>query len=264
MELQADRRETGGKRVDDQGLGGQSHPYKRVEQIGDATLYLGDCLDILPTLGKVDAVITDPPYGIGKRTGNESAKRQHKNVYTVFNDTREFVQTTVIPAVNLSLQIASRVLLTPGSKNMWLYPEPDVLGGFYQPASMGMCSWGRQTFQPILYYGKDPKAGKTIQHTCYQLTEPPSDERHPCAKPIKAWTVVVDRGSLQGETVLDPFMGSGTTGVACMNLGRKFIGIEIEEKYFDIACQRIEEAYKQPRLFDEKTRPEQAKINFQE
>jgi DNA modification methylase len=65
------------------------------------------------------------------------------------------------------------------------------------------------------------------------------------------WTKIVARATRPNETVLDPFMGSGTTGVACANLGRKFIGIEIEEKYFDIACKRIEIAYSQPRLFDD-------------
>ncbi len=217
--------------------------------IGSAILYHGDCLEILPTLDKVDAVITDPPYGIGERTGKISKDRQHKNTYTMFEDSREFIIDVVIPSINICKEISSRMILTPGSKNMWLYPEPDALGGFYQPAAIGMCSWGRQTFQPILYYGKDPMAGKTIQHTTYSLTERASDDRHPCAKPIKAWAWVVSRGSLEDDTVLDPFMGSGTTGVACANLGRQFIGIEIEKKYFDIACERIKAAQAQGKLF---------------
>ena len=73
---------------------------------------------------------------------------------------------------------------------------------------------------------------------------------HPCAKPIKTWTKLTNRATRYGETILDPFMGSGTTGVACANLGRKFIGIEIEEKYFDIACERIEATQAQGRLFE--------------
>ncbi len=72
---------------------------------------------------------------------------------------------------------------------------------------------------------------------------------HPCPKPIQYAQWLVSRAAEMGQTVIDPFMGSGTTGVACANLGRKFIGIEIEPKYFDIACRRIEQAYKQPRLF---------------
>jgi DNA modification methylase len=82
-----------------------------------------------------------------------------------------------------------------------------------------------------------------------QVTEPPSADGHPCAKPIKATEWLVEKVSIAGDTILDPFMGSGTTGVACANLGRKFIGIEIEPKYFDIACERISAAYAQRRLF---------------
>jgi DNA modification methylase len=217
--------------------------------IGDATLYLGDCLEILPTLSKVDAVVTDPPYGIGKRKGTLSKKRQHKNDYTMFEDNREFIVATVIPAIEISLSMSERMIITPGPVHLRLYPQWDALGSFYQPAAMGMCAWGRTTSQPILYYGRDPRVGLTIKNTSYQLTEGPSDKRHPCSKPIKAWMVIVDRASFSGDIVIDPFMGSGTTGVACMNLGRKFVGIEIEPKYFDIACERIDQAQRQMRMF---------------
>ena len=77
------------------------------------------------------------------------------------------------------------------------------------------------------------------------------DNGHPCPKPERYANWLVDRGAAQGETVCDPFMGSGTTGVACVKLGRKFIGIEKDSKYFDIACRRIDQAYAQPRLFDD-------------
>lgn len=83
----------------------------------------------------------------------------------------------------------------------------------------------------------------------YQLTEQPEANGHPCPKPLKAWYKLCGNMSLPGQTILDPFMGSGTTGVAAMQLGRKFIGIEIEPKYFDIACERIENAQRQERLF---------------
>ena len=76
------------------------------------------------------------------------------------------------------------------------------------------------------------------------------DRKHPNQKPLPLMQWCIERVSDPGDIILDPFMGSGTTGVACANLGRKFIGIEIEPKYFDIACRRIEDAYKQPRLFD--------------
>ncbi len=224
----------------------------RVEQIGDCTLYLADCMDVLPTLGKVDAVVTDPPYGLGAPSGTLSLARAHKRSYISTDDTEANVIDVYVPAIKAALRLSGgRGLVTPGGKNAWHYPKPDVLGGFYQPASCGMCAWGRQTFQPILFYGKDPNAGKTIQHTTYLLTEAASTDLHPCAKPMKATQWMVGRVSVENETILDPFMGSGTTGVACVKMGRKFIGIEREESYFEIACKRIREAYAQPDMFVE-------------
>ncbi len=217
--------------------------------IGNATLYLGDCRDILPTLGKVDAVVTDPPYGYGKPTGTiglSSTKRD----YDIFDDTPENVKTICVPAFKSALAIAGgRGILTPGNRCAFFYPESDALGAFYQPAATGMCRWGRSTSQPILYYGDDPRLGKTIDRTSYQLTEKASTNEHPCAKPLKAWTWLTFKAALTGETVLDPFMGSGTTGIACHTNGQSFIGIEISPKYFDIACKRIEDAQRQGDFF---------------
>jgi DNA modification methylase len=105
------------------------------------------------------------------------------------------------------------------------------------------------TFQPILYYGKDWRAGKGALPSGRQVTESAEKNGHPCPKPVGAWKWLVDKTAPAMGTVLDPFMGSGTTGVACANLGRSFIGIELERKYFDIACERIEAAHAQGRLF---------------
>jgi len=218
---------------------------------GSVRLYLGDCLEVLPTLEGVDAVVTDPPYGIGERSGTISEGRQHKNDYVGMEDSLEYVESLVIPVIERCIAIARTVIVTPGPKAVFCYPQPKDLGGFYQPAAVGMCSWGRQTFQPILFYGADPHAGKTIQHTTYKLTEAAEKNGHPCPKPLKAWTWVVLRASRAGESVLDPFMGSGTTGVACVRTGRKFIGIEKEPKYFDIAVRRIEAELNRAPLFDE-------------
>lgn len=219
-------------------------------EIGNATLYLGDCLEILPTLPKVDAVITDPPYGIKYSSGTNNLARGKAVYQADFEDSPEYVQSVCIPALLEALAKSDgRGVVTPGTPNLWKYPEPAALGGFYQPAAVGMNKWGRANFQPVLFYGKDPRAGKAIDQTARQLTTPASCNDHPCAKPMDATVWMVSRGSLTGETVLDPFMGSGTTGVACMNLGRKFIGIEIEKKYFDIAVERIDQAQRQGRMF---------------
>jgi DNA modification methylase len=217
---------------------------------GSVKLFLGDCLDVLPTLDVVDAVVTDPPYGIGERTGTISETRQHKNDYVGMDDSMAYIETVVLPAFDMCVKLARTIIVTPGSKAAFYYPQPTSVGGFYQPAAVGMCSWGRQTFQPILFYGPDPHAGKTIQHTTYKLTEAATPNGHPCPKPLKAWTWVVTRASREGETILDPFMGSGTTGVACVRTGRKFIGIEKEERYFDIAAKRIEAELNRAPLFE--------------
>jgi len=233
-------------------------PYKRKEVIGNATLCLGDCLEILPTLEKVDAVITDPPYGIGAGSGTTSLKRS-KSVYDTehFTDSEDYVRAIVIPAIIESLALANgRALITCGVRCMFDYPRPRTIGGFYQPAGVGMSPWGFAGFNPVLFYGKDPRAGKGQSSVMTTLTERPSDDRHPCSKPLGAMVWMVNKGSLQNETILDPFMGSGTTGVACMNLGRKFIGIEIEPKYFDIACERISRAQAQGTLLPPEEAPQ--------
>ena len=218
--------------------------------IGNATLYLGDCRDILPLIGKVDSLITDPPYGIGERSGTISIER-NRNDYETYIDSRENLVEQVIPAINLALSVSVRGLITPGGKCAFLYPEPTDIGMIYQPAACGMTHWGRTTCQPILFYGKDPLSGKTIKPIHYQLTEASDKNDHPCPKPTGFMKWCVDRASLAGETILDPFMGSGTTGVAAVQMGRKFIGIEREPKYFEIACRRIEDAQRQQQMFVE-------------
>jgi site-specific DNA-methyltransferase (adenine-specific) len=224
----------------------------RIERIGDATLYLGDCLDILPTLEGVDAVVTDPPYGIsGRQNSRTRTAKYSKNDYLGFTDSIEYVMAVVSPAIIGCLNISKRMIITPGNRCLTEYPTPDSFGVIVQPASVGLQAWGRADCQPILFYGKSPHAGTNLpsQSCVYKNTESSSDTRHPCAKPIKLWTNMVHRNTEPTDMVLDPFMGSGTTGVACANLGRKFIGIEIEPKYFDIACERITAAYAQGRLF---------------
>jgi DNA modification methylase len=225
--------------------------YKRKEVIGNATLYLGDCLEILPTLDNVHCVITDPPYGIGAPSGTTSIAR-NRNAYHSFDDTEKNIVAVVLPAVEMSLSKAGgRGLVTCGCRCLQLYPRARAIGGFYQPAAVGMSPWGFAGYNPVLFYGKDPRDGKGQSSVMTKLTERASDTRHPCAKPNSAMNWMVNKGSLPLEVILDPFMGSGTTGVACMKLGRKFIGIEIETKYFEIACERIENAQRQTSLLDD-------------
>jgi len=212
----------------------------RIEHIGNATLYLGDCREILPTLGKVDAVVTDPPYGVGMD-------------YSGMDDTPEFVRDVAVPVIEECRKIASRVVLTPGIANLFSYSKPQWTGAIYYPSGAGHNSWGFTCWQPILYYGADPYLanGMGSRPDSFSATDAAEKLDHPCPKPIKQMRRILVRTTLPNEIVLDPFMGSGTTGVACAKLGRKFIGIEIDEGYFDIACRRIQKAYDQPDMFIE-------------
>ena len=202
----------------------------RVEHIGDATLYLGDCREILPTLPKVDAVVTDPPYGIGFAAQPTTGQRRAGMKPECWDD-----------------QIVDVVPMLPG-----IAPAIIWGGNYYTlPPRRGWLSWFKPDAPPSM--AQFELAWTSFDRNSRQLSVSISEtnpERvgHPTQKPLRLmeWCLsfVAD-----AHTILDPFMGSGTTGAACANLGRKFIGIEIEPKYFDIACSRIDAAYRQGRLF---------------
>ncbi len=223
----------------------------RIEHIGEQTLILGDCREVMPTLGRFDACVTDPPWGLGELSGSIS-KERNRNDYDVFDDTEENTVANVIPAIIRAMGLSNgRALIACGQRCLFHYPMPRTIGGFYCPAAVGMSPWGFIGYNPVLFYGKDPRDGKGQNSTMTTLTEKSSCVEHPCAKPIGAMRWMVSKATIDNETILDPFMGSGTTLVACQQLGRKGTGIEISEKYFDIACKRVEQAAAQPRLFTE-------------
>ena len=234
----------------------------REEIIGDCRLILGDCREIMPTIGNVDAVVTDPPYGIGleKKSNDFRGSRwfddgNSKKASVLYEDDVDHVKLLISEVIPVSISVSNRSVIFCGPAMMWNYPVPDSIGSVFTPNGSGRCSWGFQCTHPVLFYGKDPflQDGKGGRPNSFRHEQPNLEKiDHPCPKPI-AWMLwAIERSTRIGETVLDPFMGSGTTGVACVNLGRKFIGIEIEPKYFDIACRRIEKAYQQPRLFQDK------------
>lgn len=229
----------------------------RVEQIGDCRLILGDCLEIMPTLGRVDAVVTDPPYGVNYQ-GSVTKHGSNGFGYASFDDTPEAIERICVPAVRMAVSLARSAVVTPGNANAFKYDEPRSLGVIYYPSGANSGPWGFICSQPLFYYGKDPYLAKALGRLPNAFATTEATDRgvdHPCPKPIGQMLWLVKRVSLDGETVLDPFMGSGTTGVACVKLGRRFIGIEIEPKYFDIACRRIEDAYKQGDMFVERPKP---------
>ncbi len=230
-----------------------------VVHIGPHVLYRGDCREVLPALGRVDAVVTDPPYGIDGGRGGQLKDYRKADYGASFTDEPDYIRMVVVPVVGECRSIASAVALTPGTRCAWLYPAPDDVGCFWCPAANRLGPWGFMVNHIILYYGTDYRAGRGPWPNSVTMNEVAEENGHPCPKPIKAWTWLVAKASPPDSLVLDPFMGSGTTGVACARLGRKFIGIEIEPKYFDIACRRIEDAWtggpllkhalKEPQLF---------------
>jgi site-specific DNA-methyltransferase (adenine-specific)/modification methylase len=201
--------------------------------IGRAKLYLGDCRDILPTLPKVDAVVTDPPYGLSYAVRPVVGKG---NVWN--NKTQGLAWDNDLPDLSPVIDAAPVHIIWGGN----YYPLPPV---------RGWLSWHKPDAPPSL--GNFELAWTSIDRTTRQLSVSiaetnPERIGHPTQKPLRLmkWCL----GFLpDAQTILDPFMGSGTTGVAAVQMGRSFIGIEREPKYFDIACKRIEEAQRQGDFF---------------
>jgi len=215
--------------------------FKKKEIIGNATLYLGDCMDILPTLDKVDAVITDPPYGMGFRSNYRSEKH-----LKIANDDTADLACTVI---DWAIQNTTHSVYAFGRwDNIKDYPKPKSLVTWVKnKGSMGDLhhEHARQTEVSFFYPGSSHKfpEGRPTDVISYART---ANEFHPTEKPVGLMAQFV---KWTAGTILDPFMGSGTTGVAAVQMGRKFIGIEQEPKYFDIACERIENAQRQKDMF---------------
>jgi site-specific DNA-methyltransferase (adenine-specific) len=199
--------------------------------IGDATLYLGDCMEVLPALGKVDAVITDPPYGIGFAAQPTKWQRLAGKHPESWDD-----------------KIASDIDVLRALGDVQI-----IWGGNYYslPPTRGWLSWFKPDAPPSM--ANFELAWTNRDRNARQLSisiGATNAERigHPTQKPLSLMRWSIEQAG-DVKTILDPFMGSGTTGVAAIQLGRKFIGIEREPKYFDIACQRIEQAVAQGQLF---------------
>ena len=220
--------------------------------IGDATLYLGDCHEILPTLQKVDAVITDPPYGArtheGARTGPTGGK--------ALIDFACLPDADFVPLCERLVELASRwVVMSCEWRHAAQLEANELLvrlGVWIKPNGAPQFTGDRpgtgwEAVACLHRKGKKRWNGGG-HHAVWNF--PKTEGNHPTGKPLPLLTRWVEQFTDIGETILDPFMGSGTTGVAALQLGRKFIGIEIEPKYFDIACERIENAQRQQTLFE--------------
>ncbi len=210
------------------------------EIIGNATLYLGDCLEILPTLDKVDSVITDPVW-----PNNSIPEFSGYDARQLLSTAWEKMPETSRAAFHLGCDSDPVVLSAvdmPFFRVCWLrYARPHYKGRLLYGADVAYL------------YGAPPKhrpgAGVIPGEVC-KTESAGRTTTHPCERSEQHVRFLVDKWSGPSETVLDPFMGSGTTGAACAVLGRRFVGIEIDERYFQIACERIEQAQKQGRLFE--------------
>jgi DNA modification methylase len=224
----------------------------RKEVIGLATLYLGDCREILPRLERPAAVITDPPYGIALSDNSKGGRHgrprpswenhiagdedQSLGVFIV-----EWCEANELPTVCFS----SPRKPWPGRWSSFLvWDKGPAVGGGGDVARCWKQSWEliQVARNGPLRMGRDSSVIK-----CWVTPQLSLD--HPATKPVELMRYLIEQVSDAGDIVFDPFMGSGTTGVACIQSGRAFIGIEIEPRYFDIACRRIEEAQRQGDMF---------------
>lgn len=224
-----------------------SHNASRFEmvQIGPATLYRADCMEVLPTLPKVDAVVTDPPYGIGFAAQPTNYQRAAGMRPSTWDDAPVDISPLLTAGRTVAIWGGNYYLLPP-SRGWLTWFKPDA------PPSMGSVEF--------CWTNRDENA-RQISHSIAATNA----ERvgHPTQKPLRVMCWTLEQIETEG-TILDPFMGSGTTGVACIQLGRQFIGIEREPKYFDIACRRIEQAHAQGQLFaPEVKKPEQTGFDLE-
>ena len=206
----------------------------RKEIIGAAELYLGDCMEALQTLPKVDAVITDPPYGIG--ISANPVRQMHERFDWDATTPDESVLSAVIQAGAVAVVWGGNYFALPPSQCFLVWDKVQP-----QDFSLAMCeqAWTNKKGpaklyrQSVLSYRKE----------------------HPTQKPVELMKWCIEQAAVPPRgTILDPFMGSGTTGVAAVQMGRKFIGIEREPKYFDIACRRIEDAQRMTDMFAHEVR----------
>lgn len=214
--------------------------------IGDATLYLGDCMDILPTLPKVDAVITDPPYGMNYRPEKWKKYTGEKSNWSpIHGDDQKFDPLPFLIADHVILWGFNYFSdeLPVGALLIW-DKRCNESGDKMYGASIESAWKSNDSGTKIkrLLHGGVVNADSAYGNNAERF--------HPTQKPIGLMVWCIEQCKPDPQTILDPFMGSGTTGVAAIQMGRKFIGIEREPKYFDIACKRIEQAAAQGKLFE--------------
>lgn len=199
---------------------------------GRLVIYHGDAMALLPEI-QADVLVTDPPYGV-QFEGKQTRHGIHQGGYINGDD------AVVGPSiVREALARVKRAGVFPGNRNLHAYPKPHDIGCVYCPSGAGMGPWGFICFHAVLFYGKRPGTLRPSSIVSFD-TVPPNG--HPCPKPLRWMQWLIEMTSGPGEVILDPFLGSGTTLDAARSRGRRAIGIEIEERYCEIAAKRLQQA----------------------
>jgi site-specific DNA-methyltransferase (adenine-specific) len=229
--------------------------------IGNAELWHGDCREVLPMLPRCNAVVTDPPYEIRNKFGTSDLYGTRRMEFHF--DTSGVTDDVVIPALALAFNLAQsfhvfcepeqyagiaaearRAGMTPKPFAKVKLCSPPPMPGNWWPSGFELAIYG---YMPGAWFGDT--SGKRSNVVIGDSYRHGIRSKEKCDHPTQKWLPMIEKivASIvePGGVALDPFMGSGTTGVACMKLDRRFIGIEIERKYFDIACERIENAQRQ-------------------
>jgi DNA modification methylase len=216
----------------------------RVERIGDCVIYNADCREILPTLTGIDAVVTDPPYGIGAGTGIGKVTKEGSD----FRHCQQWDDATPSKETFDRLRLISKWQIIWGGNYFELPPSSSFLiWDKVQPEDFSL-AMAEQAWSNI------KKPAKIFRWKSMSINGG-LPKAHPTQKPERLMAWCIRHLPDDALTILDPYMGSGTTGVACAKSGRSFVGIEIDPGYFDTACRRIEAAYREPDLFIERPTP---------
>lgn len=204
-------------------------------------IYHGDCREILPQIGAVEAVVTDPPYGL-------------EFPYLSYQDTREALAGIIRDTMPMLQRMTERLFVLCGPTQIGMYPEPNWVSCVTWNTTGSFGRYGYNQWTPVLCYGDDLNGfgnvngmmkGDVIRISGgvgVGFQRGKAEQEHTCPKPINLMRLVVGRFTNEGDTILDPFMGSGTTLRAAMDLGRRAIGIELEERYCEIAAKRLQQA----------------------
>lgn len=237
----------------------------RKEIIGEAEIYLADCLDVLPTLSMVDHILTDPPFEDHMHVAKANARGLRLDGYASPKAVDFESITAIRDAVSTRMRMAC---------NGWLiaFCTPEGIAPWRDSLEMAGCRYKRACFwikpdSAPQFNGQGPamavepfvtawcgegvskwNGGGRRNFFTYPTNNPEREGSHPTEKPLSLMRELIELFTSPGDLILDPFMGSGTTGVACLQMGRRFIGIESQEHYFNLACKRLKAAYSQPRL----------------